>query len=78
MHEVLIDGETLTIENIVKVARENAEVAIPEKVKKRIRKSREVLENLIKKGQVIYGVNTGFGALSNVTIPSQFLQAATS
>jgi histidine ammonia-lyase len=74
MHEVLIDGETLTIENIVKVARENAKVVIPEKVKKRIRKSREVLENLIKKGQVIYGVNTGFGALSNVTIPSQFLK----
>ncbi|MGB9713870.1 MAG: histidine ammonia-lyase [Candidatus Bathyarchaeales archaeon] len=74
MHEVLIDGETLTIENIVRVARENAKVAIPEKVKKRVRKSREFLEKLVKKGQVIYGVNTGFGALSNVTISNQFLK----
>ncbi|MGB9756519.1 MAG: histidine ammonia-lyase [Candidatus Bathyarchaeales archaeon] len=68
MHEVRIDGETLTIEDIVKVARENAKVIIPEKVKEKVKKSREVLEKLVKEGQIIYGVNTGFGALSNKTI----------
>jgi histidine ammonia-lyase len=69
MHEVCIDGETLTIEDIIKVARENAKVVIPEKVKEKVKKSREVLEKLVKEGQIIYGVNTGFGALSTKTIP---------
>jgi histidine ammonia-lyase len=68
MHEVCIDGETLTIEDVVKVARENAKVVIPEKVKAKVKKGREVLEKLVKEGQIIYGVSTGFGALSNKTI----------
>lgn len=71
MHEVLIDGETLTIDDVVKVARENAKVVIPEKVKEKVKKSREVLEKLVKEKQIIYGVNTGFGALSNKTIPNE-------
>jgi histidine ammonia-lyase len=71
MHEVPIDGETLTIEDIVKVARENAKVVIPEKVKEKVKRSREVLEKLVKEKQTIYGVNTGFGALSNKTIPQK-------
>jgi histidine ammonia-lyase len=71
MHEVPIDGETLTIEDIVKVARENAKVVIPEKVKEKVKRSREVLEKLVKEKQTIYGVNTGFGALSNKTIPPE-------
>jgi histidine ammonia-lyase len=68
MHEVQIDGETLTIEDVVRVARENLKVSIPEKVEERVKKSRVVLENLIDKKQVIYGVNTGFGVLSNFKI----------
>jgi histidine ammonia-lyase len=74
MHKVQLDGETLTIEDVVKVARENVKVTVPEEVKKRVRKCREVLEKLIGKNQVIYGVNTGFGALSNITIPSHSLK----
>lgn len=70
MQEILVDGETLTIEDIVKAARECARVVITEEAKKRVRKSRKVLEKLIRKGRVIYGVNTGFGALSNVPISS--------
>jgi histidine ammonia-lyase len=71
MHEVHIDGETLTIEDVVKVARENWKVVIPEKAKNKVKRSRKVLEKLFKKNQVIYGVNTGFGALSNVIISPQ-------
>ncbi|MGQ9641752.1 MAG: histidine ammonia-lyase [Candidatus Bathycorpusculaceae bacterium] len=74
MHEVQLDGETLTIEDVVKVARGNAKVTVLEEVKEQVRKCREVLEKLIGKNQVIYGVNTGFGALSNITIPSHSLK----
>jgi len=68
MHVVQIDGETLTIEDVAKVARQNAEVAIQEEAKKRVKKSRVILERLVKEKRVIYGVNTGFGALSNIII----------
>ena len=71
MHEIVVDGETLKIEDVAKVARENAKVTISEKAKKRVKKSREILEKLIKENVVIYGVNTGFGALNNRTIPQK-------
>lgn len=74
MHEVRIDGETLTIEDVVKVAYNKAKVVIPEKVKARVKACREFLEKLLGKGEVIYGVNTGFGALSDAKISEQELK----
>ena len=74
MNKVHIDGEILTIKDLVSVARENTKVVMPERVKEKVKKCREVLEKLIEKNHVIYGVNTGFGALSNITIPSHELR----
>jgi histidine ammonia-lyase len=74
MYKIQIDGETLTIEDVVRVARENTEVEIPDAVGKRVRKARETLQKLIDEGQTIYGVNTGFGALSNFKIPPQEIE----
>ncbi|MEM2912644.1 MAG: aromatic amino acid lyase, partial [Candidatus Bathyarchaeia archaeon] len=71
MKKVFIDGESLTIEDVVAVARYNAQVEIPEKVKEKVRKNRRVLEKLVAERKVIYGVTTGFGALGNVAIPLQ-------
>ena len=71
MHEVHIHGEKLTIEDVIKVARESIRVKIPEQVKSRVNESRKVLEKLVKENNVIYAVNTGFGALSNTRILPQ-------
>jgi len=68
VHKVQIDGETLTIENIVKVARENEKVVISEKAKEKVKRCRRILEKMIEENKVIYGVNTGFGALSRIKI----------
>jgi histidine ammonia-lyase len=74
MYTVQLDGETLTIEDVVKVAHNEAKVVIPEKVKARVKACREFLEKLLEEGKVIYGVNTGFGALSDAKIPKHKLK----
>ena len=75
MHEIYIDGESLKINDVVKVARENAKVVISEEVKEKVRKCRQVLEKMIEENKTIYGVNTGFGALSKIKIsPSDIKQ----
>jgi len=71
MAQVRIDGEKLTIEDVVEVARNKATVVLAERAKARVRKSREVLEKVVAGGNVIYGVNTGFGVLSNVNVPPE-------
>ena len=68
LKKLLIDGESLTIEDVVAVARGNAEVALSEKAKEKVRQSRETLEQFVKDKKILYGVTTGFGALGNVAI----------
>lgn len=71
MKTIYIDGENLTIEDVIAVARNNAKVRIPNEVKKRVQKSRQILENLIRQNKTVYGVTTGFGALGNVSVPME-------
>ncbi len=65
---VVVDGESLTIEDVVQVARYKEPVVLHESAIPRIKRSRSVVENAIKTGNVVYGVNTGFGDLSDVSI----------
>ncbi|MFW9792875.1 MAG: histidine ammonia-lyase [Candidatus Thorarchaeota archaeon] len=70
---VMIDGESLTIEDVVKVARHNESVKLADSVTSRIQRSRDVVEAAIREGRVVYGVNTGFGELAQVSISKEDL-----
>ncbi|MHA1924803.1 MAG: histidine ammonia-lyase [Candidatus Thorarchaeota archaeon] len=70
---VVIDGTSLTIEDVVKVARHNEPVELAETALDGILSSRDVIERAVKEGRIVYGVNTGFGDLSEVCIDSKDL-----
>jgi histidine ammonia-lyase len=74
MAEITIDGSRLTLQELVSVARGNAAVRIDRRALRRTKRSRAVLEKLLRQDKVIYGVNTGFGALSNVKVASEDLR----
>jgi len=65
---VTVTGKDLTIEDIVAVSRQNAEVKISADSKKRIKDSKKIVEDIVKSGKPTYGISTGFGELSTVTI----------
>ena len=66
--EVGLDG--MAIADLVVIARKGARIRLSEGSEARIRKSRELVERWVAEGRVIYGVTTGFGALSDVIIPA--------
>jgi len=68
---VQIDGESLTIENLVSVARNGETVELSSSARDRMIKSREVVESALREGRTVYGVNTGFGDLAQVSIDPQ-------
>jgi histidine ammonia-lyase len=68
---VSINGEALSIEEIVAVARNNEKVTIPQEVKTKVEKCRQVLEKIVKEKRTVYGVTTGFGALGSLIIPPE-------
>lgn len=68
MVPLLIDGETLTIENVFEVAMERRRVGLHPDAAAKMSRSRGVIETIIRDGRVVYGVSTGFGKLSDVHI----------
>jgi histidine ammonia-lyase len=61
-------GEGLTLEQVEAVSRTVGVVRLSDAAAARIEKSRAVIEKKLREGDVVYGVNTGFGLLSDVTI----------
>lgn len=71
MKKVVIDGNSLTLEEVIKVARENYKVELSEEAKKRVIKSRSIVDNIVENDEVVYGITTGFGKFSDVTISGE-------
>ena len=72
---VTLDGRSLTIADVVSVARHGTRVAVAPETRQRVTRSRAEVEAAIARGDTIYGVNTGFGKLAHVRIPSDDLRA---
>lgn len=68
---IILDGHNLTIEKVKNVARDNEKISIHPEAMKRIQKCRNLLEEKIKKREIMYGVNTGIGELSEVVLTQE-------
>ncbi len=71
MNKVIIDGKSLTLTDLVNVARNNYEVIVSENVISDIIKSREYVESIVNSNRVVYGITTAFGKLSDVIISKE-------
>ncbi|OGD21383.1 MAG: histidine ammonia-lyase [Candidatus Aminicenantes bacterium RBG_13_64_14] len=65
---ITMSGSGLTVEKVVQVARGGEPVILAPEARKRIEKCRALLEDKIKKNEIMYGVNTGIGELANVVL----------
>jgi histidine ammonia-lyase len=65
---IVLDGESLTVEQVVEVARFGATVEIDAGAAARVDQSRATIEKALADGKVIYGINTGFGKLAEIRI----------
>ena len=73
LEEVIIRGEALTSAEVLAVARHNAPVLLDGSSPARINVARRVIDRMADDGQKVYGVTTGFGHLSRVSIPREQL-----
>src|SRR6478672_11328919 len=71
--EVVIDGNSLTLEQVTAVAAARARVSVAPWAKQRAGAARKVVDRLVESRAVAYGVTTGFGKLSDVAIPTDRL-----
>lgn len=66
---IKLTGERVNIDLVCQVAHDNQEVVLAESAKKKMLQSYDYIQGRLQADEVIYGVNTGFGAFSNVSIP---------
>ncbi|MBI5240498.1 MAG: aromatic amino acid lyase [Elusimicrobia bacterium] len=71
---ITIDGRSLTIEDVVRVARHGEPVELAPEAVERIKKCRGMLEKKIQAREIMYGVNTGIGEFSEVVLTDEQVQ----
>lgn len=65
---VILTGLDLTLDDVVRIAREASPVTLGRDGVDRMRESREVIERAAGRGDVVYGLNTGVGVNSRVSV----------
>ncbi len=65
---IMIDGASLTLRNLVDIARSNMPVEIADPALRKMEEGWKAVENILENDKPIYGINTGFGELAKVRI----------
>ena len=68
MDKIIIDGNSLTIEEVAKVARSGFKVELSEQSKERVLICRKAVDKFVEEDRTIYGITTGFGKFADVNI----------
>lgn len=68
---ITVDGNSLTIDQVLSVAEGSEEIRISDQAYDRIEKSHISLMKIVSSGNRVYGVTTGFGSLLNVDVEKE-------
>lgn len=63
-----INGEELSIQQVIDVVRNFQQVVLDQNAIKKIEDSRRLVEEILERQEVVYGITTGFGKLADVMI----------
>ena len=74
MRELVIDGNSLNIRDVVDTGLGLTKVVLSQSAREKMIISREAITEILNNKTVTYGINTGFGALSSVSIESDKLE----
>src|SRR6266849_2524457 len=71
---IQLNGQKLTLKQIADVASRQEHVNLAAEARERVERSRRIVERIVAEGRTVYGVNTGFGKLSDIRIEQSQLR----
>ncbi|MDZ7373948.1 MAG: histidine ammonia-lyase [candidate division KSB1 bacterium] len=72
MRKIVLDGEHLTLEDLHAAATSPlVRIEVSPQARRRMQAARQLIEERVREGRVVYGVTTGFGKLAQVVIPPE-------
>jgi histidine ammonia-lyase len=72
---VTLTGETLTVEEVVRVARQDEQVELEPSALERMEASRALVQRVVERGDVVYGLTTSVGARKKVRVAAEDIPA---
>ncbi|MCI7540955.1 MAG: histidine ammonia-lyase [Veillonellaceae bacterium] len=66
-----LDGKSLTLPQVVQVARQGEQVRLSEAGIAQVKKSRAIVDRILEEERPVYGISTGFGDFSKVFIQKE-------
>ncbi|EPY78896.1 histidine ammonia-lyase [Camelus ferus] len=71
---IALDGDSLTTEDLVGLGKGHYKIKLTPTAEKKVQKSREVIDSIVKEKTVVYGITTGFGKFARTVIPTSKLE----
>ncbi|XP_032730165.1 histidine ammonia-lyase [Lontra canadensis] len=71
---IALDGDSLTTEDLVNLGKGRYKIKLTPTAEKKVQKSREVIDSIVKEKTVVYGITTGFGKFARTVIPVNKLE----
>ncbi len=68
---IILDGKTLTVEKLTRIARDNEKVELHPESLEKIKQCRGMLEEKLKAREIMYGTNTGIGEFSEIVLSDE-------
>jgi histidine ammonia-lyase len=65
---IKLDGNLLSIEQVLQVAHQNVAVELTPEAIKKVERAANAVQGLLERGEIVYGVTTGFGAFKDKII----------
>jgi histidine ammonia-lyase len=71
MKSIVLGNDGMTLKDLIAIARHKAEIRLTSEAENRIQRTRHLIDQWVHERKTIYGITTGFGALSDVIISPQ-------
>jgi histidine ammonia-lyase len=68
---IILDGKSLTVEKLTRIARRREKVALHPESLEKIKQCRGMLEEKLKAREIMYGTNTGIGEFSEIVLSDE-------
>ncbi len=69
--EIVLNGNDITIEDVVDIAREGTKVSVSKTAEKAVQDNWDAIGKMLERGDIMYGLNTGIGGFGNVLISKE-------
>ncbi|MBW6514665.1 MAG: histidine ammonia-lyase [Candidatus Syntrophosphaera sp.] len=73
MPSIHLDGNSLSLEQVEQIAVRGDQIALSDECVARVEKCRAYVDKVIARGDIVYGLTTGFGKFSTVTVPPEHI-----